>query len=125
MTMYTDRNAMVEYEYDGTFYKKEYGVPEDGDLLSDARDDETVILSTKCDIQKTDKLFTSGVVSMGYSIYFPMPQTEEGEERLPEGMKVGIRFRGEMYGMPVEGMVIGIEPTKLHGCVAYIKGTDI
>ena len=99
MTMYTDRNAMVEYEYDGTFYKKGYGVPDDGDLLSDERDDETVILTTKCDIQKTDKLFTSGVVSMGYNIYFPMPQTDEGEERLPEGMKVGIRFRGELENL--------------------------
>ena len=123
--MYTDRNAMREYEYDGTFYESVDNVPDDGDLLNGNTPEERVIYSTKCDIQKADKLFNSGVVSLGYNIYFPMPQNDNGTEYVPEGIQVGIRFRGTLYGMTVDGMVIGIEPTKLHGCVAYIKGTDI
>lgn len=123
--MYTDRSRMVEYEYEGVFYLKEHIIPSDGNLLAEDDDREVVIHKTKCDIQKTDKLFNSGVVSMGYNIYFPMPVDENGEEKLPKGLKIGIRFRGNIYGLDVDGMVIGIEPTKLHGCVAYIKGTDI
>lgn len=123
--MYTDRNAMTEYEYDGVFYKNEEILPEDGDLLNSEQPHEVILYTTKCDIQKADKLFNSGVVSLGYNVYFPMPTHEDGSEFIPEGIKVGVRFRGILYGMAVDGMVIGIEPTKLHGCVAYIKGSDI
>lgn len=122
--MYTDRSQMVEYEYDGVFYLKERIIAPDGNLLTED-DREVVVHKTKCDIQKTDKLLNAGVVSMGYSIYFPMPVDESGEEKLPKGLKIGIRFRGDICGLDVDGMVIGIEPTKLHGCVAYIRGTDI
>lgn len=123
--MYTDRSRMIEYEYDGVFYLREHVIPSDGNLLAENNDKEVIIHKTKCDIQKTDKLFNSGVVSMGYNIYFPMPTNESGEDKLPKGLKIGIRFRGNICGLEVDGMVIGIEPTKLHGCVAYIKGTDI
>ena len=116
---------MIEYEYDGVFYLREHTIPSDGNLLAEDNDREVIIHKTKCDIQKTDKLLNSGVVSMGYNIYFPMPTNESGEEKLPKGLKIGIRFRGDICGLEVDGMVIGIEPTKLHGCVAYIKGTDI
>ena len=123
--MYTDRSALAEYAYKGVFYKKEDSPSEDGDLLNGGDEVETIILETECDIQETNKLFNSGVVTMGYTIYFPNPTDDEDNERIPDGLKPGIRFRGEMYGMPVDGMVIGVYPTQMHGCVAYIKGTDI
>jgi len=124
--MYTDRNAIKEYAYQGVFYKKESNLPEDGDLLSEGDEIETVILETKCDIQETNKLFNSGVVTMGYTIYFPIPFNRDSEEEyIPNGLEPGIRFRSNMCGMDVDGMVIGVYPTQMHGCVAYIKGTDI
>lgn len=123
--MYTDRDALQEYAYPGTFYKKETIIPDDGNLLDNENEYESVILTTKCDIQETNKVFSSGVITMGYAIYFPTPTDNEGKERIPAGLKPGIRFRGEMYGMAVDGMVIGVYPTQMHGCVAYIKGTDI
>lgn len=140
--MYTDRNALKEYAYQGVFYRRELKPKEDGDLIgddgdllgdndnsasTDTEDEETevIILETECDIQETNKLFNSGVVTMGYTIYFPNPTNEEEEEVIPEGLVPGIRFRGKMYGMDVDGMVIGVYPTQMHGCVAYIKGTDI
>ena len=130
--MYTDRNALDEYAYHGVFYRSEQKPKEDGDLIggeSETENVETIIFETDCDIQETNKLFNSGVVTLGYTIYFPMP-TKEGEdgkdeEYIPEGLNAGIRFRGKMYGMDVDGMVIGVYPTQMHGCVAYIKGTDI
>ncbi len=123
--MYTDRNALREYAYQGTFYEKASQPSGDGDLLGDDEEQETVILETECDIQETNKLFNSGVVTMGYTIYFPTPTDEDDAEYIPNRLKPGIRFRAEMYGMAVDGMVIGVYPTQMHGCVAYIKGTDI
>lgn len=123
--MYTDRNALTEYAYMGTFYKDESVLPEDGNLLDGGDITETIILETKCDIQETNKLFNSGVITMGYTIYFPTPKDANGKENIPEGLKPGIRFRATMYNMAVDGTVIGVYPTQMHGCVAYIKGTDI
>ncbi len=123
--MYTDRSNLSEYPNKGYFYKTEDDLPEDGDLLEETTNEETVILETECDIQETNKLFNSGVITMGYTLYFPMPKDEEGKEYIPEDLKPGIRFRGSTFGMDVDGMVIGVYPTQMHGCVAYIKGTDI
>lgn len=123
--MYTDRNALTEYAYTGTFYKDENTPSEDGDLLGGGEVVETTILETICDIQETNKLFNSGVITMGYTIYFPTPKDADGNEVIPDGLKPGIRFRATMYNMAVEGMAIGVYPTQMHGCVAYIKGTDI
>lgn len=143
--MYTDRSTLAEYAYQGLFFRRELIPAENGDLIGDdgnlldddsstsqtgsassgETETEVAILQTVCDIQETNKLFNSGVVTMGYTIYFPNPTDTDGNEAIPEGLVPGIRFRGEMYGMAVEGMVIGVYPTQMHGCVAYIKGTDI
>lgn len=123
--MYTDRNALKEYAYIGEFYTSEDSPSDDGNLLVDNVAKETIILSTECDIQETNKLFTSGVITMGYTIYFPMPTDDNGKEFIPNGLKPGVRFRSTMYNMTVDGMVIGVYPTQMHGCVAYIKGSDI
>lgn len=123
--MYIDRNALEEYAYRGTFYKTESSIPANGDLLEDENEYKDIVLETICDIQETNKLFNSGVITMGYTIYFPTPTDENGNDNIPCGLKPGIRFKASMYGMDVDGMVIGIYPTQLHGCVAYIKGSDI
>lgn len=93
--MYTDRNSLDEYAYHGMFYRSEQKPKEDGDLIgndgdmlgdtdtsageSETENVETIIFETDCDIQETNKLFNSGVVTLGYTIYFPMP-TKEGED---------------------------------------------
>lgn len=127
--MYTDRSELKEYAFYGEFYKKSEEESEDGNLLNDGEETDIVILATECDIQETNKLFNSGVITMGYTIYFPNPitETKNGDEveSIPEGLKPGIRFRGSLYGLDVDGMVIGVYPTQMHGCVAYVKGTDI
>lgn len=123
--MFTDRSNLSEYPNRGYFYQSEDDLPEDGNLLSEETIQETIILETVCDIQETNKLFNSGVITMGYTLYFPIPKDDDGNENIPEQLKPGIRFRGSTFGMDVDGMVIGVYPTQMHGCVAYIKGTDI
>lgn len=124
-TMYTDRNALREYPYEGEFYRREDIIPDDGNLLAESDRPDTIILRTVCDIQKTDKQFSSGVISMGYTVYFPMPMTDDDTESIPDDLKPGVRFRATMFNMAVDGMVIGVYPTQMHGCQVYIKGSDI
>ena len=100
--MYTDVNALSEYVFHGQFYKTTSDISSDGNLL-----------------------VSSGAISMGYKIYFPMPVNDEGIEAIPDGLKPGIRFRGKMFDMDVNGMVKGVFPTQMHGCLVYIKGSDI
>lgn len=147
--MYSNHNILTEYEYDGVFYKVESSTPEDGDILgpddgdllgdetteegkdesADEETDETILLEVKCDIQKTDNLITSGVITMGYDIYFPTPKGDIPDTIkpyvMPNGLVPGVRFRSTMYGLKIDGMVIGLFPSQMGGCLARIKGTDI
>ena len=74
-------------------------------------------------------MFSSGVITSGYTIFFPTPTREKedgsAEEYINDKLKPGIRFRATMYNLAVEGMVTGVYPTQMHGCTAYIKGTDV
>lgn len=120
--MYTDRNALIEFAYHGVFYRKEDTPSDDGDLIDgDQGQTEVVLLETECDIQETNKLFSSGVVTLGYTVYFPLDLAVG----MANGLKPGVYFRSDMYGMSVGGMVIGVYPSQMGGCIAYIKGSDI
>lgn len=120
--MYTDRNALIEFAYKGVFYKKVEHPSADGDLIDGDTDDaEEILLETECDIQETNKLFSSGTITLGYTIYFPL----DIKSGIADDLKPGVYFRSEMYGMSVGGMVIGLYPSQMGGCVAYIKGSDI
>lgn len=123
--MYTDVNALSEYAFHGQFYKTASDISSDGNLLEEEIGEDVIVLDTDCDIQKEDLLVSSGAISMGYKIYFPMPINDEGIEAIPDGLTPGIRFRGKMFDMDVNGMVKGVFPTQMHGCLVYIKGSDI
>lgn len=146
--MYSNRNILTEYEFYGVFYKVETPTPEDGDILGPDNGDlladdvgdaekeedaeeakETVLLEVKCDIQRTDNLISSGVITMGYDIFFPTPKGDIPESIkpyvMPNGLVPGVRFRSSMYGLKIDGMVIGLFPSQMGGCLARIKGTDI
>ena len=146
--MYSNRNILTEYEFYGVFYKVETPTPKDGDILGPDNGDlladdagdaekeeeaeeakETVLLEVKCDIQRTDNLISSGVITMGYDIFFPTPKGDIPESIkpyvMPNGLVPGVRFRSSMYGLKIDGMVIGLFPSQMGGCLARIKGTDI
>lgn len=149
--MYTDRNALIEYAFEGVFFHNSGVVSEDGDIIGDkntgdgdligdedeeivggetggsettteTETNEVVILETVCDIQEETALLASGTTSRGYNVYFPFDETKD---TLPEKLVPGAYFRGYMYGLKVQGMVIGIFPTQMHGCKVEIRGTDI
>lgn len=101
-----------EYPHSGKFYE----IVIDNSLPLDQRvEEEVTIMETECDIQEAGSTVTGGITNASFSIYFPFDKTQD--------IKVhrGHLFRGDLYGMLVDGEVIGVFPTQLDGCVAYIK----
>jgi len=126
--MFTDRNALIEYAYNGTFYRNEDVTNPDGDLIGgDQTQREVVILEVDCDIQDSKKVFQSNVIKKEYTVYFPLQR----DMTLPEDFKEGIYFRSEMYGKKISGMVFHIQPTQIggfngeRGMEVDIQGTDV
>lgn len=142
--MYIERDILREYPFDGVFYEEIDEVPDDGDLLADdfpedgdlfgeageysdtgsteenpIQSKENIILRTKCDIQETNKMFNSGAITANFNVYFPFDK-QSGIE-----LRRGMLFRSEVYGMPIGGTVIGVFPSQMGGCVAYIKDVDV
>lgn len=112
---YIDRN-ISEYPYRGRFYYTSV----DMSLPMDQRvPEEVTVLDTECDMQEAGSNVTGGITNASFSIYFPF----DAEGTMP--VRRGHMFRGEMYGMVVDGEVIGVFPTQLGGCVAYLKDRDV
>lgn len=109
--MYIEINRIQEYPFDGVFYH--IGIDE-SKPLDEQVEEEIIDLETKCDIQESSKKDTSGAINASFNIYFPFDTT------VGINIKRGYLFRGSMYGMEVNGTIIGLFPTQMGGCVAYI-----
>lgn len=114
--MLVDRNEIEEYPFDGAFYK--YGIDE-SKPLDQQIEEPILVLSTKCDIQESQKSDASGNITASFNIYFPFDK----EVGIP--ITRGMTFKGSIYGLEVNGEVIGVFPTQLGGCVCYIKDKDV
>lgn len=115
--MYIDRNELTEYPYEGHFYRGE--INESASLL-DQTDVRTLILSVDCDITEAGHTRQSGFLEASFAIYFHI---DCEVDELP--IIRGDIFESNQYGLEVNGKVVGIFPSQLHGCVVYINDTDI
>lgn len=113
--MFIDRNILEEYPFDGGFYTYEidYSKP-----LDEQKEEEVLVLETKCDIQESGKAL-SNTVTATYAIYFPF------DKETGVNITNGMEFRGDLYGLRVNGIVKGVFPTQMGGCVAYVVDKDI
>lgn len=130
-----ERNLLTEYLYHGVFYTTEAEESnETGDILDDERtvDDivfndgdidpdykedssdngsgetvENIVMEVECDILQASKMFASGVIQGDYDVYF---HTLPGQ-KLP--IRSSMMFRCEDFPIPINGMVVGIDPTQL------------
>lgn len=109
--MYTDRNEIAEYPFDGKFMVFTEVEDENGYVT----EKEVIVLETKCDIQESAKSDSGGFISASFSIYFPF------DKKVGMPVKRGMTFEGSIYGMSVDGEVVGVFPTQMGGCTAYIK----
>lgn len=112
MPMYTERNYK-EYPYDGEFYF----IREGEDLLSEG-EEEVVVLDVKCDIQEVSQTLSSGAITMSYNICFEVDSSTD----IP--LRAGHLFRGSMRSVPVTGVVDGIMPNCINGCIVHVKATN-
>lgn len=108
--MIIDRDLIQEYPFNGSFYT--YGI----DMtkpLTERVEEEILVLETKCDIQEAKKSDNT-IISNAFEVYYPF------DKKQGITIKKGMLFRGGMFGMPVEGRVIGLFPTQLGGVSVYI-----
>lgn len=115
-TMLIDRDLLEAYPFDGAFY--EYGVDE-SKPLDEQVEEEILVLSTKCDIQESQKSDAYGNITASFNVYFPFDKEE--------GISVvrGMTFKGSIYGLVVNGKVLSVAPSQLGGCVCSIKDLDV
>jgi hypothetical protein len=111
--MYIDREILQEYPFEGEFYRTEIT---DSPNLVERVEQEIVTLTTPCDIQQANSSTKTNFISATYTIYIPFDKDIE---------KVTIRrgdlFRADMYGLMVDGKVIGVFPTQLGGITVYVE----
>lgn len=115
VAMYIDRNAVSEFPFVGSFSRT---FVDESKPLDQQTEEEVVVLSTKCDIQESQDIDTAGMTKASFDVFFPIPE---------EGLKIkrGDYFRADMYGLEINGKVIGISPSQLRKCKVSIKDYDI
>ncbi len=114
---YTDRFAVEEFPYKGTFYTEEI----DMDLPPSQRDPIRVDILTDvaCDIQEANALNSGGFTSATYKIFFKY------DSMVDFPIRRGMFFKGSIDGLPVQGEVYGIYPSKRFSKYSiYIKDVN-
>lgn len=110
--MIVDRDEIYEYPYSGEFYHT--GIDES--LPYDERGDEVKIsdLVTSCDIIEASSSTKQEYTDAKWTVFFPINKEED------MSISVGLLFSGSIYGLPIEGRVLGIAPSQLGGCAAHL-----
>jgi hypothetical protein len=114
--MYISRSLTKEYPFTATFYTIEV---DEGKPLDQIRDEKVVILETECDITEASHSYSTNFISAKYSVYFPF---DPSEDEVP--VRIGHSFEAEMYGIRVNGKVVGVFPSQMGGVTVYIQDTD-
>ena len=114
--MHIDRNLIEEYPFSGVFYKT--GIDRTKPLEQQV-EEEIAVLETCCDIQEASHSRLGDFAKAAYSVYVPF------DKQTPIAVNRGMRFRGDFYGVLVDGKVVGVFPSQLGGFVAYIDVTDV
>lgn len=114
--MLLNRNKLKEYPFFGKFYF--FRVKDESKPLHEREEEEVILLETACDIQESSKTDSAGMIKASFDVYFPF----DGEDIQ---IKRGHFFAGSMYGLEVNGKILGIVPTQMGGCVAYLTDSDI
>ena len=114
--MIVNMELINEYPFDGEFFEM---VIDNSLPLLERKPVKKVLLTTKCDIQEAQKSESKGATNAKYNVYFPFNK-DEGVS-----IRRGVSFKGSMYGIEVEGNVIGVFPTQLGGCSCYIGDSGV
>lgn len=115
--MVIDKTPIDEYPFDGAFY--EYGV-DDSKPLDEQVEEEILILACKCDIIHASQTDTGGNLTSFYKVYLPFDRKKE-----KVSIKRGMTFKGNAYGLEVNGKVFSVSPSQLDGIECYVEDVDV
>lgn len=114
--MYIDFDILNEYPFNGVFYT--VAVDENKPLDQQVAE-KIIILETPCDIMESSHSWSKDFIFAKYAVYFPFNKDVELE------IKLGDLFESNMYGLKVDGKVVGVFPSQLGGVTVYIQDMDV
>lgn len=115
--MYISRNILQPYPYYAYFYR----VAVDESLpLDEQEEGKVIVFETDCDITEASHSWDKDFISAKYTIYFPFDPKDEDVD-----VRIGDLVEAEMYGLTVNGKVVGVFPSQLGGVTVYVQDTDV
>lgn len=113
---------MTEYPYEGAFYRMEIDLSQPP---VEQVEEEVMVFSTICDIQRSSRLHVGGLLAADYTIYWPLDPNSGATGTIDKFDDIPVRrgdtFRGMFYGYLVEGVVEIVRPSQLGGASCDIK----
>ena len=104
----------TKYPFHGAFYR--YAVDEKKPL-DEQLDEEILVYETDCAIQRRAGLRQANLVVADYNIRFPLEPNPDAKGTIDLykdcGVRRGYTFKGEFYGVTIEGQIEMIEPSQL------------
>ena len=114
---YIDHNQFQDYPFRGQFFRM--GVDESKPLDQQV-EEKIVIFETDCDITESSHSWSRNFIWAKYAVYFPFDK--KNDEVV---VRLGDLFEANMYGLIVNGKVVGVFPSQLGGVTVYIQDTDV
>ncbi|MEE1082193.1 MAG: hypothetical protein UH850_00405 [Paludibacteraceae bacterium] len=115
--MYINRNILQDYPHYGYFYTVEV---DESKPLDQQKEEKMIIFETVCDITESSHSWSRNFIWAKYAVYFPF-NTDVDELNIT----LGNLFEADLYGMRVNGKVVGVFPSQLGGVTVYIQDTDV
>lgn len=103
-----------KYPFHGAFYRY---VIDESKPMDEQTEEEILVYETDCDIQRRAGLRQSNLVVADFNIRFPLEPNPDAKGTIDLYKDCGVRrghtFKGEFYGVTIEGQVEMIEPSQL------------
>ena len=116
--MYIDHDKLQQdYPFDGVFYEV---FIDKSKPLNEQKAERRILFETKCDIQESSHSWSNNFIWAKYAIYFPFDKEKDTIK-----VTLGDLFEGNIYGLIVNGKVVGVFPSQLGGVTVYVQDTDV
>lgn len=115
--MYRDNNILNNYPFKGIFYEVFIDKTKP---LNEQKAERRVLFETICDIQESSHSWSNNFIWAKYVIYYPFDVDKDTIR-----VKLGDLFEGDIYGLTVNGKVVGVFPSQLGGVTVYVQDIDV
>lgn len=115
--MYINRNILQDYPFYAYFYTMEV---DESKPLDQQKEEKVIVFETECDITESSHSWSTNFIWAKYAVYFPFDTNADELD-----IHLGLLFEADLYGMRVNGKVVGVFPSQLGGVTVYIQDTDV